>query len=360
MLNSDASPATESRSYSLGFGIVIGTFLAALAVSLAIVKPNPDDSPRASQPGGSGLGWELGSFELTERSGRTIRDGDLAGRVWVASFIFTNCRLSCPKITSQLKSLGESLRQAGADVQLISITVDPERDRPGVLQEFADRYQADPNRWWFLTGDKTSVLKLVTDGFKLSALAAPPDVPKTDEFEEIAHSDRLALVDRGNRVIGFYDSNDSAQIAELKLQARRLGGDWAFRLPALNAILNGASALLLATAWVLILAKRYRAHAACMIAALGVSGVFLASYLLYHYRIQGSMPYRETGPIRYAYYSILISHVILAAGMLPLIAMTVYRAARRRFTAHARLARVTLPIWLYVSITGVVVYVMLY
>lgn len=130
-------------------------------------------------------------------------------------------------------------------------------------------------------------------------------------------------------------------------------------LPTLNASLNGLAALLLATGYVMIRRERVNAHRACMIAAFGTSALFLLSYVVYH-ASAGSRPFQGQGPIRLVYFAILVSHVVLAAAILPLAIMTLTRALKGRFDRHAALARWTLPIWLYVSVTGVVVYVMLY
>lgn len=131
------------------------------------------------------------------------------------------------------------------------------------------------------------------------------------------------------------------------------------RLPALNAALNSISAILLATGYFFIRRRNVAAHKTCMLAALGVSTLFLISYITYHAQA-GSVRFMGTGWVRPAYFAILISHVILATAILPLALVTVYRAWRERFEAHRRIARWTLPIWMYVSVTGVVVYVMLY
>ena len=130
-------------------------------------------------------------------------------------------------------------------------------------------------------------------------------------------------------------------------------------LPALNASLNAASAVLLSFGYVCIRRRRIAAHRVCMLLALLTSALFLASYLTYHYHT-GSMPFRGTGWTRPAYFALLISHTILAAAVVPLALVTVTRAARRRFDRHVAIARYTLPIWMYVSVTGVVIYVVLY
>ena len=130
-------------------------------------------------------------------------------------------------------------------------------------------------------------------------------------------------------------------------------------LPTLNAILNALSAACLIIGYVCIRRKNITAHKASMIAAVGMSSLFLISYLVYHYHI-GSRRFEGTGWIRPLYFSILISHTILAATIVPLVIVTLKRAWKGNFELHARIARRTLPVWLYVSVTGVVVYWMLY
>jgi putative membrane protein len=130
-------------------------------------------------------------------------------------------------------------------------------------------------------------------------------------------------------------------------------------LPALNALLNGASAVLLSGGWLAIRRRRIAAHRACMLGAFSVSVLFLVSYVVYH-ALAGSRPFTGQGWIRPVYFAILVTHVVLAAAMVPFVLTTLYRALTADFARHARLARVTLPVWLYVSVTGVVVYVILY
>lgn len=130
-------------------------------------------------------------------------------------------------------------------------------------------------------------------------------------------------------------------------------------LPALNAGLNSLSAILLITGWFLIRNRKIAAHRAVMIAALVTSALFLTSYLIYHAQV-GSVRFEGQGPIRTVYFAILITHTILAAAVPFLAGITVWRAYKKRFDRHRAIARWTLPIWLYVSVTGVVVYLMLY
>ena len=130
-------------------------------------------------------------------------------------------------------------------------------------------------------------------------------------------------------------------------------------LPTLNAALNATSALLLLAGFLAIRARHLKAHIAFMMATCVVSTLFLISYLIYHAQV-GSVRFQGTGWIRPVYFGILISHTVLAIGIVPLVARTVFLAARRQFTAHVAIARWTLPLWLYVSVTGVLVYLLLY
>ena len=130
-------------------------------------------------------------------------------------------------------------------------------------------------------------------------------------------------------------------------------------LPVVNATLNAVSVILLASGYCFIRRRHITAHKRCMLAACATSALFLLSYLTYHYHI-GSMPFPGRGWVRPLYFAILISHTIFAALIVPLALVTLFRAWKADFGKHVRIARWTLPIWLYVSVTGVVIYVMLY
>lgn len=130
-------------------------------------------------------------------------------------------------------------------------------------------------------------------------------------------------------------------------------------LPALNATLNGCAAILLVIAWMFIKNGNVIWHKRTMLAAVTVSAAFLTSYLIYHAQA-GSKPYEGTGIMRTVYFAVLIPHVILAAAILPLQIMTLVRGLNMDRARHRRIARITLPLWLYVSVTGVIVYLMLY
>ena len=130
-------------------------------------------------------------------------------------------------------------------------------------------------------------------------------------------------------------------------------------LPAVNATLNATAATLLVIGYTLIRRGRIRQHRAVMLAAFATSTLFLISYLVYHAHA-GSRPFPGRGPIRGVYFTILITHIILAAAILPMALITLSRALSQKFDRHKAIARWTLPIWLYVSVTGVIVYLMLY
>ena len=131
-------------------------------------------------------------------------------------------------------------------------------------------------------------------------------------------------------------------------------------LPAINAVLNATSAVLLTTGFVAIRSGRRDLHRACMLGAFAVSLAFLACYLVHHVHIGGSKRFTGTGAMRTFYFSLLISHTVLAAAVPVLATVTLARGLRGNLEQHRRLARWTLPIWLYVSVTGVAIYWMLY
>ncbi len=147
----------------------IGTFLARcfflpLLLCISGAAPLDDD-----------LG-EVGDFALTERSGHTVRNADLQGKIWIASFVFTRCTAGCPQITTTMKRLQDDL--AGyPDVRLVTFTVDPKNDDPATLREYADHFGADPQRWLFLTGEQDEIYHLLESTFHLPARQNEGDEP---------------------------------------------------------------------------------------------------------------------------------------------------------------------------------------
>jgi len=369
-----------TKSYRLGVQVVLGTIFVSASWCLATVSRSPTVPPRAGQDVEPGA-FPVGTFQLVERSGRSVTQADLAGRVWIAAFIFTRCPLSCPRISSVMKGL--QTRLAKTDVLLVSTSVDPQYDTPAVLSTYAERFGASPERWWFLTGSRSSILDLVVNRFKLSLVEASP-ADRSMGGEAISHSDRLALVDRG-QIVGFFESSDQEALDALVARASRLAlPSWARNLPTVNASLNALCAGLLLAGWFLVRRRHVinaegsaraayphgsgalidrpvvRAHATCMLLAVATSTLFLVSYLVYHGQA-GSVPFRHGGAFRVLYFTILLSHTVLATfGVVPLVLLTLTRALQHDFRKHVPIAQVTFPIWLYVSITGVVIYLMLY
>ena len=141
-------------------------------------------------------------FALTERSGKTLTNHDLAGKIWVADFVYTTCPGPCPIITANMAKLQGAVAQ-DPRVQLVSFTVDPENDTPAVLAKYADQYGADPNRWWFLTGPEKPLYDLIQNGF-LQVVQDNSGQPAEPGQFKVTHSTYFALVDAEGDVRGFY------------------------------------------------------------------------------------------------------------------------------------------------------------
>jgi uncharacterized membrane protein YozB (DUF420 family) len=244
-----------------------------------------------------------------------------------------------------------------SDARLVSFTVDPEHDTPEVLSAYAKAHAAG-ERWSFLTGSAAAITSLVQDSFHLPMARGGADVPAE---AAVSHSTRLALVDRAGMIRGYYDGVDEnmnvnqAELGRLDHDLRALGSG--SRLPFVNACLNATSAFFLIVGFAFIRAGRERAHAASMLTALAVSAVFLGFYLYYH-ALYPDTPY--SGPTRALYFTILISHVSLAVPVVVLALGTAILGLRGSFARHRKWARVAFPLWVYVCVTGVAVYALLY
>jgi len=151
--------------------------------------------------------WQVPDFTFTERSGQTMQRADLMGKVWIADFFYTTCPGPCPMLSSRLTATQEKLGDR-KDVRLVSISLDPAKDTPEVLKQYAERFKAGPN-WLFLTGDKATTYALVQTGFKL-AIAEERNNP-----EPITHSTKIVLIDRGGWVRGFYEGVGQDQTEQL-------------------------------------------------------------------------------------------------------------------------------------------------
>jgi protein SCO1 len=164
---------------------------------------------------------EVPEFSLVNRDGRAIRRQDLAGKPWIASFIFTRCPASCPMMTSRMARLNRDLGRDASELHLVSISVDPEHDTPAVLDRYAKAYEA-PAYWLFLTGNGEQIFRLSKEGFKLGVNAAP-QASGIPTAEPILHSTRFVLVDAEGRIRGYYDAFDEELMQRLEsdLQAIR-------------------------------------------------------------------------------------------------------------------------------------------
>ena len=315
-------------------------------------------SPAAASEQDS-LHTDLGSaptFTLIERNGKQVNSDDLKGKVWVAHFFFTCCTQGCPQTTAQMQRLQEYFR-GKKDIALVSFSVWPENDTPETLTRYAADRNADPNQWLFLTGDEKAMQKVVQEGFSRSMQR---DDSK-DPGQRVVHSFALVLVDRDGRMRGYVDGRDPSQVDRLIERVRALASS-RYVLPAVNAVLNGICTVLLILGYVSIRRRMEGLHKVCMWSALVASVVFLSSYLYFHFAVLDGQPtrFRGEGFIRPVYFGVLLSHTVLAVVVAPLAIVTVVLGSLERRPRHVKLARWTLPLWLYVSITGVVVYVMLY
>jgi protein SCO1/2/putative membrane protein len=240
----------------------------------------------------------------------------------------------------------------------VSISVNPADDTPEILRKYADGWGADPNRWLFLTGPEKTVYELVEKGF---FQAVQKNSAPTDPGNAVLHSFRLIVVDRNGTMRGYVnDGREPEEVTRLEERVRELARPVSW--PAINATLNGSCAVLLVLGYAAVRRRWIALHKACMLTALAVSAAFLTCYLYYHFAVLRGQPTRFTGEgwARLTYFTILLSHTLLAVVVTPLALVTTYFGLRDRLARHVRLARWTLPLWLYVSVTGVVVYWMLY
>jgi protein SCO1 len=153
-------------------------------------------------------------FSFIESDGRRITLAELKGKVWLVNFIYTNCPDTCPIQSAQMREIQEDFKKE-KDLRLVSITVDPERDTPKVLTEYAKRFSADPARWFFLTGKKETIYKFAQEGFHLGAIEIPHE-KKPESGATHTHSPRFVLVDRDAQIRGYYVSTDAEAMNRLR------------------------------------------------------------------------------------------------------------------------------------------------
>lgn len=347
----------------------MGRALVVLALCLGAMACEPgagrggsagfERNPSPSSPLEFGL---AGEFRLIERSGREVTHEDLLGRPWLAGCIFTRCGTICPALTAQMRWAQDQLEDTSA--RLVSVSVDPEHDTPEVLSEYAREFAAaDPDRWLFLTGDEARIHDWIRNSFHLAVAKDP----QADPGLLVTHSSLLVAVDAEGKIRGYYEGTTRKGTARAVARMRHLAGATvrpATFQPTLNAALNGLSAVLLLCGLVAIRSGRRALHAGFMRAAFAASALFLASYLHYHFVVLpgsgGPVRFAGEGAARGAYLVLLLTHVLGAVVNLPMVLRTLWLAHAERWEDHKKLARRTFPLWLYVCVTGVLVYLALY
>jgi cytochrome oxidase Cu insertion factor (SCO1/SenC/PrrC family) len=190
----------------IGLGIFLGTVLWLK------LGPRPQFGMEQTDSGGIQQYGSVPDFSLTERSGSSVTLADLRDKIWIADFIYTRCTDTCPLQTAMMAKLQDEYT-GKPDVHLVSFTVDPERDTPQALIRYAERHRADSKRWYFLTGPRDLILRLIQDGFHLSVAAVANE---TDATGMIPHSPRFVLVDKQARIRGYYDSREREAFVRLK------------------------------------------------------------------------------------------------------------------------------------------------
>jgi uncharacterized membrane protein YozB (DUF420 family)/peroxiredoxin len=294
-------------------------------------------------------------FSLPTSAGKTFEPDALRGKVWVAHFFYTTCTGGCTKTAPTMMALQKAFAANKRDVALVSISLN--NDTSEDLKRYARDLGADPEQWLFLTGPTARVHEIVQKVFfQAAALSGNKEVGK-----EIDHSFNLVLIDERGEISGYVDGSSPSLLPQLESRIRELVRA-KFFLPAVNAGLNSLCAVLLVLGFVAIRQRWETFHKVCMLSALAVSAAFLASYLYFHFGVLDGQPtlFRGEGWIRPVYFAILLTHTGLAVVVAPLSLYVAYQGLRDRRPRHVRIARWTLPIWLYVSITGVIVYWMLY
>jgi len=204
----DGAASSAKPLVLVGMMLMTGIIIFTIAAGAAWQGRQPSLPPPPPTLRPAGVLGQAPQFELTERSGAAVSTAGLAGRVWVVDFIFTHCAGPCPLMSTRMARLQTAVQDL-QDVRLVSISVDPERDTPQRLSEYADRYRADPDKWLFLSGDFEVIRTTAVDGFKLGSLDDP-----------IIHSDRFVLVDALGAIRGYFDSTEPAVVDELSAAIR--------------------------------------------------------------------------------------------------------------------------------------------
>jgi protein SCO1/2/putative membrane protein len=300
---------------------------------------------------------QLPHFKLTDQNGKIVTHEALSGKVCVVSFFFSCCNTFCPKTQAVMAKLQDKFASS-PDVLLISINVYPSHDDQTTLKRYAEDKQANAERWLLLRGNEQEIDDLVQKGFYQSL---SPN-PKPQGGDEIIHTANLMVVDHRGAIRGYVDGTKPDEVERLEVFVQRLVQVKYLPYATLNASLNASCGVLLVLGFLYIKNRNVLAHKVCMLLAVLVSAAFLGCYLYYHFAVLKGQPTRfgGEGPVRTIYLGILFSHTILAVAVAPLALTVTYLGLRNRLARHVILARWTLPVWLYVSVTGVIVYLMLY
>lgn len=180
----------------------IGLALILITMGLIVVFAQWESSARRSQP--LPVLGQIADFTLTNQAGQTVTLADLRGKVWVADIIFTRCAGPCPQMTRQMKVLQDALPAASA-AKLITLTTDPDFDTPPVMKAYGEKFGAQPQRWWFLTGSKAEIARLAIDGLKLTAVEKQPE-ERTDPADLFIHSTIFVVVDKQARLRAVFET----------------------------------------------------------------------------------------------------------------------------------------------------------
>ena len=365
-------PAMVARSGAALFVLAS----VAVASTLLVQGAPPADSDDRFGP--------VLDFSFDDSRGGTFALADLKGQPWVGVPFFLRCTGPCPSITRDIREhLHDQLD--GTDIKIVSFSLDPEIDTADALASYAESIDVDPDRWIFLSAETEEAMHdFVRQGLKVPVSR---NEGVADPGLAITHGTRMPVIDPEGRIAGWYDIADPSltnddmtpmaaqpiveeRFRTLENRARAVGGyelragSRSTRIPLVNACLNGLATVLLVLGFLAIKGGHRRRHEALMKLAFLASALFLCFYLYYHFVVLpisgGPTKFNGTGAAKAAYLALLASHVVLAAINLPMVLRVLWLAHREDWVRHRRLARWTFPIWLYVSVTGVVVYLVLY
>ena len=320
----------------------------------------PAQDAKKESPRFTSIDYPVGNFSLDGLDGEIVTARDLRGSIWIVQTFVPGCN-ECSKSIPTMKRLQEIVR-GNKNVKLVSIAL--AFNDADTLQKFARDQNADPEQWLFLTDRNEKRLhETVTHAFLSSTARNPQPTPGN----EIVHSTRILIIDPQGIIVGSVAGAepDSADFLKQEIERIRMRQPIpviASHLPRFNAVLNGSAGMLLLLGWLAIRLRQETLHKILMLLAFAVSMAFLASYLFYHFAVLGGEPmrFRGEGAIRAVYFAILLTHTVLAVAVAPLAIFITVQGLRGELASHRRVAKWTLPIWLYVSITGVMVYWMLY